>query len=269
MLNQLTSITSISRVIPTAGSLPVVVLANDFEEYACKYDSGSKLINDYLGHQFLQHWGLQTLPAALVQIQKEHIPKEILGGRIQMHLFDKPSFGLRYNNDAASISDVLLGLRGDHYEVSKFTDRYDLMNIGLFDLWLANNDRNENNSNLLIIDSKFIAIDHADIFDGCGLGRPLSQLTNEDSILNSSLAATFLSNKTKRENRCKELIVQFPNFVSNCKKALPELINHIPDEWCSDKAYLTDNIMSSVIDNPTWIRETISSFSELIHNFNH
>ncbi len=268
MLDQLISVQNISRVIPTNGSLPVVVMADDLEDYACKYDSGAKLINDYLGHQFLQHWGLPVFPAAFVKIQRAHIPADILSGRLQIHHFDKPSFGLRYNNDAAGINDILLGLRGDSYEIAKFTNRYDLLNIGLFDLWLANNDRNENNSNLLVVGNSFIAIDHADIFDGGRLGWPLSQLTAEDSILSSEFAATFLGNKIKREARYKELLVKFPKFVANCRDALPALIDNFPNEWSNDKALLTENIMSSVMDNPIWLDQTISSFSELIHNFN-
>ena len=76
--------------------MPVVVMAEDIEDYACKYDSKSKLINEYLGHQFLQIWGINTFPAAFVQINKNHIPDEIVTGRLQKHMFEKPSFGLKY-----------------------------------------------------------------------------------------------------------------------------------------------------------------------------
>lgn len=268
MLHTLSSISNIVRVIPTNGSRPVVVLAQDIEEYACKYDSKTKLINEYLGHQFLQIWGLPTFPAAFVQISKEHIPEKILGGRIQAPMFDKPTFGLRYNNDAAEINDALLGLRNNRNEVNKFADRFDLMDIALFDLWLANDDRNHNNYNLLSVSNRFIPIDHSNIFDGDGLGRKLSQLTVDDSILTSDLAFTFLNSKQKREARHAELLAQFPTFVANCRQALPQLIENIPAEWCDNKQQLEQNIISSVMDDHNWTQQTISSFSELIHNFN-
>lgn len=268
MLVELASISNISRVIPTDGSLPVVVMAEDIEEYACKYDSKSKLVNEYLAHQFLEIWGFRLFPAAFINIKREHIPDNILQGRIQAHLFDKPSFGLKYNNDAGEINNALLGLRGDSYEIAKFNNRFDLMNIALFDLWLANDDRNHNNYNLLAVGNEFVPIDHSNIFDGNGLGRDFSQLTEEDSILSSDLALTFLNSKTKRETRYADLVRQFPIFVKNCKRALPELIKNIPNEWCNDKVSLNQNILASVMDNPIWLKQTISSFSELIHNFN-
>jgi hypothetical protein len=267
MLPQLSSISAISRIIPTDGSRPVVILAEDLEEYACKYDSSTKLINEYLGHQFLKLWGLLTFPAAFIQIKREHIPTRFLGGRIQVNMFEKPSFGLRYDNDAGEINEALLGLRGDSYELGKFTNRYDLMNIALFDLWLANDDRNHN-YNLLTRGTNFVPIDHSNIFYGNRLGSDLCQLTVEDSILTTDLAITFLNNKQKREDRHAQLVQRFPTFVANCRQALPQLIEDIPDEWCNDKARLEHNIISSVMDNDLWLKQTIFSFSELIHNFN-
>jgi hypothetical protein len=268
MLPRLTSISAITKVIPTTGSMPVVVMAEDLEDYACKYDSRSKLINEYVAHQFLQVWGINTFSAAFIQIRQEHITPNFLNNRIQKPMFEKPTFGLRYDNDAGEINDALLGIRGENYEINKFTERFDLMNIGLFDLWVANDDRNHNNYNLLTKGTDFIAIDHSTIFDGDGLGRNLSPLTWEDSILSSDLSITFLNSKQKREARHTELLAQFPTFVNGCRQALPEIIEGIPNEWCNNKANLTQNILTSVIDNGPWLQGTISTFSELIHNFN-
>lgn len=268
MLPHLNSIAGITKVIPTTGSMPVVVMAEDFEDYACKYDSESKLINEYIAHQFLRIWGITTFPAAFVKIKKEHVPQGILSNRIQMPQFEKHAFGLRYENEAGEINDALLGLRGDHYEINKFTTRFDLLNIALFDLWVANDDRNHNNYNLLTSGTAFIAIDHSTIFDGNGLGRKLSPLTWEDSILSSDLTLTFLNSKQKREVRHAELLAQFPTFVHNCKQELPAIIEEIPNEWCNNKAELSTNILSSIIDNEPWLQQTIATFSELIHNFN-
>jgi hypothetical protein len=141
------------------------------------------------------------------------------------------------------------------------------LKIALFDLWLANNDRNHVNYNLLIKDNKFVPIDHSEIFDGCRLGSKLSQLTMEDSIISSDLAMTFLNNKGKTEEAATDLIEEFPIFVANCNAALPTIIDAIPGEWTKDKGSLTAHIKSSVIENQVWLKDTISSFSELIHTF--
>ncbi|WP_175635845.1 HipA family kinase [Pedobacter ghigonis] len=268
MLNIRSSIAKISRVIPTGGSLPVVVMADNLEDYVCKYDFGTKLINEYLGHQFLQLWEIGVFSAAFVNIKRDHVPAEILNGRIQGHLFDKPCFGLQYENNALSVNDIIIGSSGDRYELDKFEDRFSLMDIGLFDLWLANDDRNQNNSNLLLLENRLVPIDHSNLFDGDGLGRELSPLTWEDSIIHSDIAKVLLNSKLKREARHQQLLEQFPIFVSRCRQALPDLIAGIPNQWCNDKALLREQITSSVMDNQKWLDQTISSFSELIHNFN-
>lgn len=269
MLANLSSISTISRVIDTAGSYPVVVMAEDIEEYACKYDAPSKLINEYIGYQFLQLWGFELFPAAFIQIKREHVPDNILGGRIQIPMFERPAFGLLYNNNAGDINNALLGLRKDSYEIAKFEQRFEeLMKIGLFDLWLANDDRNHNNYNLLTIGNRFIPIDHSNLFDGNGLGRKLSPLTWEDSVLSSDLAITFLNNRKKMTAMHDELLENFPIFVTSCKAALSDIVLAMPDVWCNDKADLIERISTSVIDNPAWIQQTNTTFSELIHNFN-
>ncbi|MGQ7854415.1 HipA family kinase [Pedobacter sp. WC2501] len=268
MLETRLSISDISRVIPTTGSLPVVVMADDINDYVCKYDFGSKLINEYLGHQFLGLWEIDCFDAAFVNIKREHIPANILTGRISGHLFDKPCFGLKYENDALGVNDILIGLHGKRHEIHKLENRFDLINIALFDLWLANDDRNHNNANLLILDKNIVPIDHSNLFDGDGLGRNLSQLTWEDSILYSDVAKVLLNSKPKREQRHAELIEQFPIFVTRCRQALPGLIEAIPERWCNDKETLRENILSSVMDNQAWLSQTIFTFSELIHNFN-
>jgi len=267
MLPLLHSISEISRVIETTGSMPVVVMANDLEDYACKYDHKNKLINEFVAHQFLQKWGLPVFPAAFVNIKREHIPDKILQGRIRMIDFEKPAFGLRYNRDAAEATNILLGLKNDTYELRKFKKRLDLLKIALFDFWVGNDDRNQNNYNILIADNIFIPIDHSTIFDGGRLGSELSQLTDQDSILSSDLALTFLNQKTKVEEEANQLIQNFPTFVNNCYEILPTLVESLPIEWCEDKPTLLANIESAIINNDDWLKKTISSFSELIHKF--
>src|SRR5690348_4904939 len=101
----------------------------------------------------------------------------MLSGRLARHMFDKPCFGLMYDVEAGEASNIYLGLKGNSYELNKYPERFDLLKIALFDLWLANNDRNHNNYNLLLKDGRFVPIDHSEIFDGSSLGRKLSQLT--------------------------------------------------------------------------------------------
>lgn len=265
------SIESIRRVIDTNGSRPVVVLVDDLEDYACKYDASSKLISEYLAHCFLRIWELPILDAAIVQILPEHVGTSILSNRTQLHHFNKPCFGLRYNNLATDASNLLVGLKSDYNELQKFQNRYDLLKIGLFDLWIANTDRSINNYNLLINSNKgyyeITPIDHSDIFDGCRLGQDLAQLTEYDSILSSDLAKTLLYNNKKIAEETRLLLNNFPNFVTACNNALPEIVAGIPNDWCSDKGTLHEQIKSSIIDNATWIADTKANFKELVAEY--
>jgi len=72
MINCLNSIEEIKKVIETNGSKPVVVFAEDLEYYACKYDSSTKLINEYLAHLFLQVWGISNYKFKAWYSKKRH-----------------------------------------------------------------------------------------------------------------------------------------------------------------------------------------------------
>lgn len=53
MINCLNSVKEINKVIETNGSRAIVVLAEDLVYYACKYDSSTRLTNEYLAYRFL------------------------------------------------------------------------------------------------------------------------------------------------------------------------------------------------------------------------
>jgi hypothetical protein len=263
------SISNIARSINTNGSMPVVVMADDFEDYICKYDYSSKLINEYLAHCFLRVWNLPVFDASLVSIKQDHVIPEIICNRLQKHHFNKPAFGLKYDNEALDVSNVLLGLHKDYTELNKFINRNDFIKIALFDLWVANTDRNINNYNILIRPepqgNRLIPIDHTDIFDTCRLGHSLCQLTEDDSVLSSDLARVMILNNKKTQGEVKDLLLKFSTFVTECGKLLPSIINSIPAEWCIDKPLLESNISQSIFQNADWLKETIDNFKELIH----
>ncbi len=265
------SIAVISNILPTTGSSPVVVMANDLNDYICKYGFHNKLINELLAYHFLTSWELPIIPAAIVNIDLDHVPVSIKGQILQPRHFHSPTFGLQYMNEYLDASNLLLGLNKDYGELNKFANKYDLIKIALFDLWLANTDRNHNNYNLLINPTpggyKFHPIDHTDIFDGGRLGQPLAQLTEFDSLLSSDLANIFALNKRKTSDYVNNLILKFPIFVRECGNHVDEIVSEIPPEWCDDKESLKTSIISSVIKNDTWINDTLSNFKELIHKY--
>ncbi|MGK6352232.1 HipA family kinase [Parapedobacter sp. DT-150] len=268
MLPSRVSVSSISRAIETGGSRPVVVMADDFEEYLCKYDSNSKLINEYCALCFLGAWGIPHLPGAFVKILPEHINPEIISNRTQPHHFNKPIFGLRYQNEVIDVSNLMVGLKGNYRELGKYQSRTIFLKIALFDLWLANTDRSVNNYNLLVQPKsdrfEIVPIDHTEIFDGCRLGQQIAQLTPEDSILYADLAHVLLYNPKKIAKEANTILDNFPTFVSNCGGMLSTIIAAMPVAWCADKKQLEYQIRSAVIESKTWLADTKANFRELV-----
>lgn len=268
MLPSKVSISPINRAIETGGSRPVVVMADDFEEYICKYDSNGKLINEYCSLCFLDAWGIPHLPGALVNILPEHINPEIISNRTQPHHFGKPTFGLRYQKETVDVTNMFVGLKGNYHELGKYQSRRTLLKIALFDLWLANTDRSANNYNLLVqsIEDRFqiIPIDHSDVFDGCRLGQELAQLTAEDSILYADLAHVLLYNPKKIADEANAILDNFPTFVLNCGNMLPDIVAGMPNEWCLNKQQLEQQIREAVIENNAWLNDTKANFRELV-----
>ncbi|MDA9554847.1 hypothetical protein N9R54_01305 [Pelobium sp.] len=269
MTPYLHSIAAVTKAIETNGSRPVIALAEDLEFYACKYDSPAKLINEYLAHAFLKIWEIPVLEAAFVHIQQDHISAEIISNRTQPYHFEKPSFGLKYDDHISDVNNVLLGLKGSYTELQKYSNKLDLLKIGLFDLWVANTDRNHNNYNLVLQSEqqqfRFIPIDHSDIFDGCSLGkRPLAQLTEEDSVLSSEIAGLYLFPKSKIITEANLLLQKFPTFVADCGKLLTPIVAEIPELWCTDRVLLSAQVEEAVISNHAWLAETEQNFRMLI-----
>ena len=243
-------------------------MADDFEEYLCKYDANSKLINEYCALCFLDAWEIRHLPGAFVKIQAEHINPEVISNRTQPHHFAKPTFGLRYHTDVMDVSNLLVGLKSDYHELHKYRSRSTLLKIALFDLWLANTDRSVNNYNLLLQPEgdgfQIVPIDHSEIFDGCRLGQQLAQLTLEDSILYADLAHVLLYNPKKIAEEANRILDNFPTFVLNCGNMLSNIIVGVPDEWCANKQQLEQQIREAVIEDQVWLADTAANFKELV-----
>lgn len=274
MLEYKTSVQQVEKVIETPGSRPVIVTDEQLDDYACKYDFTEKLIKEYLAHHFLKIWELPVIPAAFVKVLSEHInpailKKGIITSRTQPRHFNKLCFGTLYNVDAILLTNHFEGLRSDYSQLKKYQNREDFLKIALFDLWVVNIDRLHGNYNILIqpINGEYILtpIDHSDIFDGFDIGDSLSQLTPESSILTSAMALVLLYGNRKIESQANALLNNFPNFVNECGKILPKLVEGCPDSWCLDKPKLLQNLQKFVYDEG-WIKDTVQNFKGLVQH---
>ncbi len=259
---QITSITPITQVIWTNGSQPVLAHCSDEWDYVCKYDSPSKLFNEYVAASFLKMWEIPTPEFSLIQIKQSHIPDEIVSGRIQPAFFNKPCFGSRHLAHAQDITAIAnLLLQNDH-ERRKIHNTKDFLKIALFDLWVANTDRNTNNHNLLLNPEPhgnvIYAIDHSDIFDGCRLGHNFGPLTYHDSILSADFARILLPNRPKLINELDQLTNEFYLCASLCEQNVENIIGRIPKEWKLPIVDPTLALKQALFDNNHWKDECLT-----------
>ncbi|HEX5003047.1 MAG TPA: HipA family kinase [Bacteroidia bacterium] len=261
------SIEKIEKIYDTSGSNPVEVHCNDFNNYICKYDSTNKLLNEHLAHRFLQIWDIPVPPSSFVTVHNDHVPIG-LHPRIQRHRFTRPLFGSKRLEYSLDFNDFFTTLRST-YQLSKINGRYEtFLKIALFDLWIANTDRNANNMNLLLnsegTQHVITAIDHTDIFDGCRLGGELAHMTYEDSILYSTITKVLMPSSRKCRKETKNILNHFYFWVQECGRQLPRIFHEVPQLWNLDHDTIIHYIQQSIIENQRWNQEIETNFKQYV-----
>lgn len=173
----------------TNGSVPCRFECSDGETYYVKHYGNNRLhvINELIGFKLLQMLELPTPDIALV---------EVISGSIEGQSFERKApcgvaFGSRQLPGHSKSLD-----RGDLFEgpeIRKFIAPQSLVGIVLFDIWVYNTDRTQLNPNILVEQIannrfRFLAIDHAMIFDGkeyrdLGSSGKILSPTIEDSLI--------------------------------------------------------------------------------------
>ena len=142
-----------------------------------------------------------------------------------------------------------------------------LLEIALFDFWMANEDRNANNANLLynVVQERLVPIDYGCIFNTATFDFPLSQLTTTDSILSSDLF--HLLTKDKPKELYQEIIAEtfgvYINRLKRSKLQLDAILSELPKEWNVPREVVA-NKLSQLFDNH-WTSETWKNFVECLN----
>lgn len=154
----------------TSGNSPIKVIGSDFNMYVVKNSKGNvpatDIINEVLAHYFLKLWDIPTPEIAIVSIDSAHLLEEY---RQQFHkerFYKNEVFGSRWLNNAVD-SNRFFEIN-DKRTYSKFNNPEIIFKIGLFDIWVENDDRKPSNQNLLfetiIGKQNIIPIDYSYIF---------------------------------------------------------------------------------------------------------
>jgi hypothetical protein len=247
------------------GAKPLLVTCDDLHDWVLKHNETSKLINEILGSKFAEIWGLDTPGICLINTQDEHIPQN---KSLQIRNFRKLCFGSFYLESSIHVDKSSTSIFEEHSFRKKIRQKEDLLLIGLFDIWLSNEDRTHNNSNLLlnitdISNYRFCVFDHGEIFNSGNLKYGLAQITEDESIINTDLASILFKKGTKLDTAVNNIVETFYLCVSECEKVLTSIISLIPSEWEIDTELLEENLRKQLF-NEKWLKDCIISFRSFI-----
>ena len=255
LLKTVRSIQPITEKYDTMGSSPILVIGSDFNQWVCKYNDVNKLFNELLASEFAKSWQINIPETALVQIDYDRhiIPFNNKKG-LERRFFERECFGSRFLDNAFDVNKTLLVNKDI---VQRIKNKEDFLKIALFDIWLANEDRNAGNYNLLLRSVKggyalFYIIDNTDIFNSSMAYRQnITEITEEDSILNSDLA-NLLFNKDFLAKNVSNLLNEFPILAEKCKTQLAFILEQVPEKWHIDKFSYEVKIKAIFSDN--WLK---------------
>lgn len=267
----LQTIEEIHRLFPTTGSNPALVTCNDFRYWVCKYDrSPLNLCNELIAAKFAQIWRLMTPEVCFIQVKQDHVPLQKFP-QLQYDLFNKECFGSLYLEDSKEIDLTTVSLFKEKSFIDKLGNKEDFLKIALFDIWLANEDRNHNNFNLLLYASPeklnfLYAIDHVNIFNSSFLNYGIAELTEDDSIIKTELAKILFGRKRKLPETVENLVQNFYLCISECRERLDEILALVPDSWNLNTEDLRQRILDNVFTEG-WNETCINNFRMFIQSF--
>ena len=228
MLPSIYSIKAIEKQYGT-GEEPVLVMCSDMNAYVCKYMRSTattyKLACELIGSHLAKAWRLKTPEIALVRIKPEH-----WAGRIVQHNISAPAIGSRWLNGVLDITpSTLCEVRPGGASLQQ------LLKIALFDFWIANEDRNANNANLLydIERECLVSIDYGCILNTATFEYPMSQLTSTDTILWSDLFCHINQgiSQTTLTHMVGKLKTLYTALVKNSAREVDCILAAIPEQW--------------------------------------
>lgn len=270
-MQRLQTIEEVHKIFPTSGSSPILVTCDDFRDWVCKYDkSPMNLFNEFLATKFAEIWGIKTPEIALIKVKKEHIPQDKFP-KIPTNLFDKDCFGSLHLESSKEIDHSIIPLFKEQSFRDKLGDKEDFLKIALFDIWMANEDRNHNNFNLLLYASPdkmnfFYAIDHVNIFNSSFLNYGIADITEEESIIKTDLAKILFGKNKQLTQIVNNLIESFYLCSAECYNQLDEILDLIPDSWDIDRDKTKNKIVQNLFTEE-WNQICETKFREFVQSF--
>ena len=243
------------------GEEPVMVMCSDVNIYVCKYMRSSsvayKLACELIGAKLAKTWQLNTPDIALVKICPAH-----WDGLNTSHNISAPSIGSQWLDGMVDITPSTYGKVHATEEILR-----QLMKIALFDFWVANEDRNANNANLMydVVHNQLVSIDYGCIFNTATFDYPLSQFTSTDTILWSNLFQHLLSG-ADQQTVCSIVVnlkAEYAESLLQSKQVTTEIIEAMPQEWNVPIEVVSTKLEQ--LHEKKWIADTWNNFVECLN----
>lgn len=236
------TVLSIINEIDTDGHSPLLVIADDFKKYLIKSTHDDKpsyyIINEFLCSYLLQIWEIPTPEVASIKLD----PILLTGGTYsdyhKPHFYNSLTFGSKWLEGGLEMEEYIRAQ--NKVALRKFKNPFDIIRIGLFDIWVENTDRKPTNNNIIFsVDGNHLiinAIDHAFTFDSVkysDLDANFIINTYNENILETSLAKDIISLKKKEPDKGDWTTVLRENFylcTEKCKQNFDTIVQYIPVE---------------------------------------
>ena len=229
---------SLREEVQTDGNSPIKVVAEDYLMYLVKNSKNKNpatdIINELLCFYFLHAWNIPVPDAALIKVNPTQLLDEYSSNH-KPHYYKKVVFGSRWI-DAIDCNTFISVSNKPEYK--KYNNPEIIFQIGLFDIWVENDDRKPSNNNLLLqsIEGRqnMIPIDHAFIFGTVkytDLDPSAFTPIENENIFITNLAKSLKSYKKSAENWLQRDQESFYLHVEKCKEIYSEIVATIPETW--------------------------------------
>ena len=238
-----------------------MVMCSDVSLYVCKYMRSSatayKLACEFIGAKLAKVWELYSPDIALVVIRPAHWEKVNLS-----HSFSAPAIGFRWLDGVVDITpSTFAKVPASEETLSQ------LIKIALFDFWVANEDRNANNANLMydVARNQLVSIDYGCIFNTATFESPVSQLTSTDTILWSDLFKHLLQGADRQSLFAivDRLKVNYKDCIQRSKSIIAEVLAEMPQEWKVPSETVSEK-MHQLFDEQ-WIDQVWGNFMDCLN----
>ncbi|QDK78324.1 hypothetical protein EXU85_06805 [Spirosoma sp. KCTC 42546] len=255
MLNPIPTVRAetIVKEISTEGSSPLLILADNGEQYIAKTTPSQvplvELINEVLCAYWARCWELAIPSFALVHISQSladhyRTEKGLLSARYDNCAFSEQLFfGSRAVPCQVELDDYFSGPYHQS-QMHYFSNPLDLLKIGVFDQWIGNFDRKPDNPNVLLTQRSDGLLDFSPIDHTAAFGYAINHRQVRDELLYREPKKWLLSHDFVRaiaKFTPPETISDLqPNISTGMEVALDNMdfvFEQIPKSWgFSEKA---------------------------------